>query len=370
MPSNRTKRRLAQMGYTHRHSFIFINREGLPFLLLPSENRRVFLAGLRIYAPQKMRGKVLRAVVSELPRLGGARWLPKRLTIASTEALPLAALVSRLTGEPSPAFAWFINSSAYSSKINLQAMGPNGKILGYLKLSLSRVAFHSIQHEARVLNQLWGYPELRPRIPRVLYEGRWSDGYLMMLSALPGKPGPLAFTSLHQEFLRTLSSLQPVECPGESLVTKTREKWEEAMSRLGPDWAEIGQTALTMAGQLLQSRSVPCGIIHGDFVPENTRVLDERLLVFDWERSKAAMPCTWDIFHFHLELAFLLGKNVEEVFAIPESPVDRACWLLYLLDSACRLAKSERTRARAGRLRYRYHLLSQEVLLGLSREYF
>jgi len=365
-PSNRAKRRLTHLGYTRQHSFVFFNQERRPFLLLPADSPELFLAGLRIYVPHKARGKVLKALASMLPWVGGPRWLPIRLTIASREALPLEALVTELTGERLPIFAWLINSRGHSSKINLQVMRPDGGILGYIKLSLNKTASQCVRHEASVLSQLWNYLELRPCIPRVLYQGCWLDGYLLFVSALSGKPGPLAYTSSHASFLRTLSAIRPVERPGGLLVKETRERWEQSPLFLGPDRMEIGQRVLEKANQLLEGQSVPCGVIHGDFVPENTKMMNDRLLVFDWERSAADGPIGWDIFHFQLEVAYLLGKKVDDVFSIPKSPIDHACRLLYLLDSVCRLSEVELTRSRAIRIRYRHQLLSQEASLRLS----
>ncbi|HUZ48083.1 MAG TPA: phosphotransferase [Terriglobia bacterium] len=316
--------------------------------------------------PQKSRGKVLKAFASKLPWIGAPKWLPQRLTIASKGALPLEALITKLTGEKSPVFAWFMNLCAYSSKINMQVMRPDGEILGYIKLSLSKVASHSLRHEASVLSQLQTYPELRSSVPRVFYHGEWSDGYLIFVSRLAGKSDPLAFTSSHARFLQTLAAIRPVKRDGELLVKEIRRQWEQSLPRLGSEWVEIGQSALEKANRLLAGQSVPCGVIHGDFVPENTMMSNDRLLVFDWERSAAGMPKVWDIFHFHLELAYLLGKKVEDVFAIPESPVNHACWLLYLLGSACRLSEAAQTRARTIRIRYRRQLLSQEVSRWLN----
>lgn len=376
------KRRLTQMGYTRQHSFVFFCREGRPYLLLPVDRPESFLAGLRIYAPYRIRGKVLKAFISVLPRItgttrtrgkalkalvstlpwtAGTRCLPMRLMIASREALPLETLVTKLTGEKFPVFAWLINSRAQSSKINLQVMRSDGGILGYVKLSLNETASRCVRHEASVLSQLWGSPELRPSIPQVLYQGCWLDGYALFASALPGKSGPLVYTSSHASFLRTLSSIAPVQRPGELLVKETRARWEQSLPSLGSDWTAIGQGTVEKARRLLEGQSVPCGIIHGDFVPENTRIMNDRLFVFDWERSTADVPIVWDIFHFHLEVAYLLRKRVEDIFSIPKSPIGHACWLLYLLDSTRRLCEAEPTRASATRIRYRRRLLAQDL---------
>lgn len=56
-PSNQTKRRLAQLGYTKQHSFFAIERESRPFLLLPIDSPHLFMAGLRIYTPCKKKSE-------------------------------------------------------------------------------------------------------------------------------------------------------------------------------------------------------------------------------------------------------------------------------------------------------------------------
>jgi len=99
----------------------------------------------------------------------------------------------------------------------------------------------------------------------------------------------------------------------------------------------LGQGALCRARQDLEGVMVPCGIMHGDFAPWNTRVENERLYVFDWESAAWDAPILWDVFHFHVQVASLLNKKRSEELPLGRIPGDRACFLLYLLKSLCQL---------------------------------
>lgn len=360
-PSRRIARRLASLGYTWQRSYFVIRREEGRYIFLPSEDSKLFSAGLRFYVPFRTRGRILKGLVAGMSWVKAERWLPLRLLVASKGALPLAVLSAGLTGENRPFFAWHLNGRGHSRKINLQVMRPNGEILGYIKLSLNEEASRYIQHEASVLTQLWTCPQMRPYIPKTLIYGHWTGSYLLFVSALEGKAAPVAFTRTHSGFLQELSAICPVERPGNVLVNETAKRCEQASLFLQPGWKEIKEEALDKARRLLEGQSVPCGIIHGDFVPENTLTRNGRLLVFDWECSAVDAPIAWDVFHFNLEVAYLLKKKVEKVFSIPQSRASRGSWLLYLLDSARHLSESEMTRNRAIRLQCRRELLCRET---------
>ena len=66
------------------------------------------------------------------------------------------------------------------------------------------------------------------------------------------------------------------------------------------------------------------------------------------------------------ETGLSVGKEDEEGYPIPESPIDRACWLLYRLGSLCRQSEIELNRVKALRIRYHSELLSQESSLRLN----
>jgi hypothetical protein len=360
-PSRRITRQLAQLGYTRQHSYFVIRRQDGRYMFLPPETPKLFSAALQIYVPFRMRGRILKGLVAAVPYVKAEKWLPMRLVIASKSELPLEALVTELTGEKRPFFSCLLNGQAHSSKINLQVMRANGEILGYIKLSLNGTASRYIRHEALVLTGLWAYPQMRPHIPRVLYHGNWEDGYLLFVSALGGKAGPVAFTSPHSEFLQALSTVCPVERAGNALVNETANRCEQSSFFMVSDWKEIKEKVLDEARRLLEGQSVACGTVHGDFVPENTLTMNGRLLAFDWEASATDAPIAWDIFHFNLEVAFLLKRKVDDVFAIPRSGASRGCWLLYLLDSARHLFGLNMTRNRSIRIQYRRQLLCRET---------
>lgn len=64
----------------------------------------------------------------------------------------------------------------------------------------------------------------------------------------------------------------------------------------------------------LNGLPVPFGLYHGDFVPYNVRVLQDRLFVLDWEFAREKYPPFFDVFHFLFQGHFQIrGLPVEKI---------------------------------------------------------
>ena len=289
------------------------------------------MAATEVYQPLKAPAKLVKWVACQMLQRGKATWLGAPLVLASTKPSLLEALVREITGETQPLFALSFGRRAAVRKLTVQALRANGEILGYIKIPLTAAATERVVNEARALARLSQFAELRPHIPRLLYAGNWSSGYILFQTPLGGLPGPIVLSSIHDLFLDRLRNAHRVEKPGQSLVEEIGAQWAKAVPRLDSKWETSGREALRAAARLLGSGMVECGIAHGDFAPWNTRVLDDRLLVFDWESTQWDAPKFWDVFHFNSQIgASSLGKGLE----LRLGPKDRASYILYLLKSA------------------------------------
>jgi hypothetical protein len=237
-------------------------------------------------------------------------------------------------------------------------MGPDGEILGYIKLPLTDAAAERVRHEAETLNHLWTFPALRSHIPRALYSGEWGDGAILFQSGGPSRPGPVLFSRQYEEFLRLLWGIHTAEKPGDVLWEEVAARWRKAEPGLDSAWRALGQAALAKARRELEGVMVPCGVAHGDFVPWNTRAADGRLYVFDWESASWEAPNSWDMFHFKTQVAALLNKKNDLHISSDRRSGERASFLLYLLNSACQLF-GEESPDRVG-LRFRQQLLAKQ----------
>ncbi len=333
-PSRAMSDAAARKGYTHRHCWGVLPSRKVPRWLLPLENPCGTIAGTEIYEPHARTSRIMKRALIPVIRTGWRGWARHKVLIASKEPLPLEVLVTDLTGETHPIFALSVGNQRVMRKLTVQVMRPNGEILGYMKLPLTAAATERVRHEAEILQRLWAFSPLRPHIPGVLYAGLCNDSYVLFQTPVVGEPGPTRLQRMHEQFLQTLWKVHREEKPGKMLVEEVARRWEKSPAQSETAWQQLGQEALRCSMQTLSAGTISCGVMHGDFAPWNTRVGQERLLLFDWELSAWEAPLSWDVFHFHVQTACFLKKNSGAGSFVQCTPGERASYLLYLLSSA------------------------------------
>ncbi len=332
-PPVRVRQDLTNQGYTRFCRFVVLPSSKAPRWLFPLGDRHRMLEGFRIYTPYAPTAQTLKSIVRRLIQVGWDGWGWPRVLVASREPLPLEDLVREVTGEREPTFAMSLGVAGNVRKLTVQVMRPNGEILGYVKLPLTEAAAERVRREAAILERLRHFAPLRPHIPKVLYASEWVDGYILFQSPGPSCPGPVEFGALHESFLRTLWSAHQVQKPGRELVEEVAARWRKRDLLLDADLRELGERALERAHRELDAVTIPCGIMHGDFVPWNTRLDNGRLFALDWESAAWDVPLLWDAFHFHVQLASLLKRKTGKRFLLDRSRNNKGCSLLYLLNS-------------------------------------
>lgn len=350
---------LASQGYTHSRAFSILPWGRAPRWLLPLGDFHRTLEGFRIYTPYATTGRFLKTTVVWLIKAGWNGWGWPRVLVASRGPLPLEALVREVTGEQEPSFAMSLGVGGRFCKLTMQVMRPNGEILGYVKLPLTKAATQRVRHEAAMLERLCDFAPLRPHIPRVLYAGEWADGFILFQSNGPLHPGPAAFGHLHEEFLRTLWGVHEIKKAGHVLVEEVGAHWQKVTLLLDATLRTLGERALDRAYRELEGLTIPCGISHCDFCPWNTRVENGRLFVFDWESATWDAPKLWDVFHFHLKVASLLGIGKGQESALAGTGARKGSFLLYLLNSVSEYV--EEAGLRHPGVAYRRRILFREL---------
>ncbi len=340
------------------------------FALLPSMNAtrwwiplgdpRWAQSAWQIYRPHARRGRLFKKLLLGVTQLSWTGWARHEVLIGSKGPLPLEILASDITGERRPIFALSLGTPGRFRKLTVQIMRPDGEILGYAKLPLTRAATERVRHEATVLNRLSCVTSLRPHVPRIFHAGEWGDGYILVLSNGPSGLGPVEFGPLHQYFLIACAAAHRVDRPGHVLWEETADKWRQSGGVLSSEWRALVQTALEEARQALDGEMIPCGLIHGDFAPWNTRMGNGSLFVFDWESAGWDLPLAWDAFHFHTQVACLLNKNREQVRSLRSAGGKNALLLLYLLNSICQILEENAPDGHLG-LNYRRRLLADAL---------
>lgn len=299
------------------------------------------LEGLQVYRPYARAGKVLKEIANRFIKTGWNGWGGTRVLIASRERLPLEKLLIEVVGERDLSFAMSLGYRGNIPKLTVQVMCGSGAVLGYVKLPLTDAATKWVRREAEILEWLWNFASLRPFIPKVLHASEWADGYMLFQSPGPLSQGPVEFGDLHETFLHTLRATYHVQRPGFAVVEEVRARWQKALPFIDAQLKNLGARALERARRELIGLAVPCGIMHGDFAPWNTRVGDGRLFVFDWESATCDAPIFWDGFHFRAQVASLLNKNGGRGFPSSQTRIEKATFLLYLLGSLCQCFEEE-----------------------------
>jgi hypothetical protein len=339
-PTGATKRHAKRAGYRHAYCWAVLPSHRVPRWLLPLGDRSSMIAGTQIYEPQARVSRIMKSLLLRSIRMGWMGWAGSKAWVASKEPLALELLVKELMGEPQPVFSLSVGNQVAMRKLTVQAMRPNGEILGYMKLPLTEAATERVRHEAETLERLWAFPYLRPHLPRVLYASPYNDTFVLFQTAAVGKPGPSTLTASHKDFLQKLGNVRRVQTPERMLVEAVAAQWEKSCSRAGTAWQESSQEAFRQLFRNLNSqRTITRGVMHGDFAPWNTRIHLNRLFLFDWESASWDAPLAWDRFHFEVQTAcFLKNRKKKTNLFFPEYEAEeRTSFLLYTLSSAAQL---------------------------------
>jgi hypothetical protein len=302
--------------------------------LVPLGDRGCEREALRMYRPYRPAARALKGLLQANIVAGTLAPLwRRRLEIAHGNELSLQRLVREVTGHRDALFAFSIGTPGAFQKLCIQVMRPGGEIIGYIKAPVRPGAAQRIRHEAEVLDGLRQWPALRSIVPRLLFADEWEGDYLLFETAGPTATGPTRYGAAHKRFLEILEQKSAATIPGTQLVQRLRR---EAVNWTAP-FAGLAERVLDLAQRHLAGVEVQCGLIHGDFAPWNTRMEGDRLFVFDWESAEAGLPLAWDAFHFHVQLACLLGKRLTRPLPMEDGIEGHALLLLYLLSSCQRL---------------------------------
>ena len=279
------------------------SRTGRAYLAYPNWRRARWIipaesalrrAGLQLYTPQRLRGRVLKGAMA-MGRLWGERvWLDPDTLGA------LGTALGGCVGEPAVSLAFYLGTPGAYRKITIQVTTAAGRVLGYAKISDQPLAQAALEAEWRTLRQLSAWKNLRGRVPEVVYWGDWRAHKVLLTTAGPPHPGPPRLGCLHFEFLRDLQAAFSEERSFDvssmfmSLMHATR-RWG---LRYPDPWPERLTRAMRCLEERLGSVRLPLCMAHRDFTPWNTRVGPRGLFVFDWEAAADGLTPLYDAFHF------------------------------------------------------------------------
>lgn len=297
-------------------------------------------AGISSYAPTRVRGRVLKALIA------AAWWRGQRVWLEEGPLAQLETQLGRILGAPELRLAFSIGTPGAYCKVTAQAMTPRGQVLAYAKLATLPLPQTALEAERRTLLRLAEVRVLRGRIPEVISWFYWGRSRVLLTTAASVQPGPRRLSDAHLEMLRLLHQVFAEVHPFTASPMWLRIV--EAVNRLSPrlpdPWPIRYERALSYLNARMGQVKSPFSLAHRDFAPWNTRWGPRGLFVFDWEAAEDGVAPLYDAFHFQAVQAALAGKTYRPPYGFLAAwlqnlwPEGNACvyplYLAYLVDQS------------------------------------
>jgi hypothetical protein len=281
-----------------------------PKLLVPRRPRRVAAGAVRNFktaagARERLRLQALAAAF----RIGAHDLLADRIVVTGAPG----AAPSGIDAHLSEVFGRRVFVSLYIGparavrKPVLQVLDGGGDTLGFAKLGIDDFTRTLVRAEAEAVTRLNRVPWSTLRLPDVVHAGAWHQHELLVQSALPrgravDHDDPLLRVAMNELAAvdgRLTSSL------GDSTYWRRLTARIEAL----PDsaMAAVLRAARPTVEQAAAGTVLAFGATHGDWAPWNMTVVDDRVLVWDWEKYERDVPVGFDAVHYAVQGAVVLG---------------------------------------------------------------
>ena len=268
-------------------------------------------AGTRSGRAQRERALAARLAGSPLGRAAfrDRFWVvgPDRLNDAIAAAI----------GEGPVAFAAAVRPPGPFRKPVVQAVTPDGRVVGYAKVAWNHVTAANVRAEHDALQRLLGAVGPVPAAPApiALLSHR---GFPVLLTRPmpprlrrydPNAPAPQAPVS------RAVAALAPPDGAAfDPIGTRLRERLDAAHVPSLPHLTEALAAILGAMGS--HTGDLPAGAWHGDWSPWNLGWVGDRLWAWDWEYSRDDVPVGLDLPHFAFQQRFIGARvPVEDALA-------------------------------------------------------
>jgi hypothetical protein len=227
---------------------------------------------------------------------------------------PLRDAVASALGEAPLAFATAVRRPGPFRKPVLQAVTPDGRVVGYAKVAWNAVTATNVraEHAALVLLADAAPPAPRAPAPVALLDHR---GFPVLVTrpmperlrrydASDGPPPP--------PVSRAVASLPFT--PGsehDPIGARLRARFDAAR---GPALPHV-QRALDvlLSGVVERTRMLPAGAWHGDWSAWNLGSVGAQLWAWDWEYCRADVPIGLDLPHFTFQQRFIAGRTPVQI---------------------------------------------------------
>jgi len=187
-------------------------------------------------------------------------------------------------------------------------MTETGRILCYVKVGWNEETSSIIRNETYFLKKL-EHPFQNFIIPKIIYSGEWEGRYLCIQSTIEGITKS-ADKNINLQYLKILKELFYFHSKSSSLQESVF--WNKIYNRTekinNNYYYHILKCGIKTAQELIGNEVIPFHFCHGDFTPWNVKIINEHLLLFDWEYAELESLPGWDLFHFFSQTMRFLNK--------------------------------------------------------------
>ncbi len=194
--------------------------------------------------------------------------------------------------------------------------GPNNKLILYIKgakhsnffkIATSYNAENVIQREYESLRQLEKLPITTFTVPSISFK---DDGVIGLEDISEQTKRDHSLSDLHIKALQEIKTLTgtTLQVSNSAIGQQTKTVLAEILQKEDARVPKGMLKKLAILSEQLDQQTVQFAMGHGDFTPWNMYVKGEKLAIYDWELSHAALPVGYDAFHFILQQGILVGR--------------------------------------------------------------
>lgn len=319
-------------GYRRVDSYVVLPSLRRPGMLVPPGSRRGAAAAARQYLLVPGRkgtaatGAAAAALRSGLPQRLGRDRLGVHVAAGVPEAelpdLVLRHRLAALLGAGDVELVVRVGATRPNGKPVVQVGDPDGRVRAYAKVGWNELTRPLVAAEAEALASFASQPD-PPRtfqVSRLLHSLEWNGNTVTVVEPLVGGSPVSAFDpprdATHELALGGAVSRSTL---GES------DWWAGVRARISAAGADLEAAADAIAAEAGDT-VLRFGRGHGDWTPWNMRRLDGRLVVWDWERSRAGVPVGIDAAHYGLLVA-LNARKLSPARAVADTLERMPGWL-------------------------------------------
>lgn len=184
----------------------------------------------------------------------------------------------------------------------VQLLSPEGRTVAYAKIAVDDLTDSLVRAETDALRRLAGATGDAVQVPGLLHSGTWLGGALLVQSALPvWLPRRVATPARIAAAVAAVGGVDRRD----GVALTTSDHWTDLVDRVRRLPAGEAAARLRDLVRRLDAAAsdvhLATGGSHGDFTPWNLAVVEDRVLVWDWERFRTGVPEGTDLLHHALQ---------------------------------------------------------------------